>query len=217
MEAVRRSGINDLSLVAASGFDDGMDTDLRAILKGELEPGERLLWAARSEPSPASIGAGYFWWGGIALFLLVLGIWAINYAWQARRFAENSGFGIGLGLVGVACFIGMVSIANWRTRKRAFRRKANFLYAVTDRRAIAWTPEPKGDAIRIRTLEGGQIHNLERVQRPDGSGDLFFSTGSREVPLEDFAWNPFGFTDIHGVRRVEQIVRNNLVSIEKMT
>jgi hypothetical protein len=47
---------------------------------------------------------------------------------------------------------------------------------------------------------------------------LFFSTGRGHLsPDEEFDWHDFGFKDIHDVRRVEQIVRNNLVSTEKPT
>ncbi len=200
-----------------SDLDDGLDTDLRARLKEELEPGERLLWAGRSQPIPEPISTAYFWWSGIALILFVLGVLACFRGRHGRWFDNNSPSLLGIFLIGIACFIVMVSIATWFGRQRENRRKANFLYAVTDRRAIVWAPEPRGDAVRIRTIERGQIQSLERVQRKDGSGDLFFSTATHAVPVEDFGWNPFAFTHIHDVRRVEQIVRNNLISTERTT
>ena len=46
-----RRGTDDFSRRRSDDdFDDGLSDDLRARVKGELEPGERLLWAARSDP-----------------------------------------------------------------------------------------------------------------------------------------------------------------------
>jgi hypothetical protein len=219
MEAIRRSDIDSTSL-AADEFNDWMDTDLRAILKGELEPGERLLWAGRSNPAAERIGLGFILWSAIALILLILGVIGVAAYLNAQRrnhLDENS-IGVGLLFVGVACAIVVSLIANWASRRREVRRTSNILYAVTDRRAFVWIPERKGDAIRITTVQRGQIMTVERVQRPDGSGSLFFSTGRGHLsPDESFDWHDFGFKDIHDVRRVEQIVRNNLVSTEKPT
>jgi hypothetical protein len=219
MEALRQSGIDDQSL-GAGEFNHDMDTDLRAILKGELEPGERLLWAGRSDPVAERFGLGFYLFSAIAMILLVLGVVGIASFSIARRHHhfDDGSIGVGLLFVGVACVIVFGLIANGIHRRREFRRKSNILYAVTDQRAIVWTPEQKGDAIRIKTVQRGQIMTVERVQRPDGSGNLFFSTGRGHVsPEYDFDWHDFGFKDIHEVRRVEQIVRNNLVSIEKVT
>jgi hypothetical protein len=223
MDAIHGGDRDDRSLEAAGEFNDGTDADLHAILKGELEPGERLLWARRSEPVAEVFGLGFYLFSAVAMILLVLGVVGIGSFLDARRhrhFFDESSIGVGLLFLGVACVIVIGLIAYWNGRRREFRRKANILYAVTDRRAIVWTPEPKGDAIRIKTVDRGQIQTLERVQRPNGSGDLIFSTWKGHAmpdPDYDCGWYSFGFRDIHDVRRVEQVVRHNLVSIEKMT
>lgn len=219
MEAMRLSGVDHPSL-SADEFNAGIDTDVRAILKGELEPGERLLWAGRSNPVAERVGLGFILFSATAVILSVLGVIGIAAYLIAQRhnhLDENS-IGVGLLFLGIACVIVIGLIANWAGRRTEFRRKANMLYAVTDRRAIVWTPVRKGDAIRIKTVERGQVMTVERLQRSDGSGNLFFSSGRGQLsPDEDFEWHEFGFIDIHDVRRVEQIVRNNLVSTEKPT
>src|SRR4051794_29960999 len=68
---------DDASFAAAGDFDDSLTDELRARFKGELEPGERLLWAARSSPPPVPLGAGYFIASGAALLVLDLGVGAI--------------------------------------------------------------------------------------------------------------------------------------------
>jgi hypothetical protein len=216
MEAMQEAGIDNRSLDAGE-FHDGLDTDLRTILKGELEPGERLLWAGRSDPVAVRFGLGFYLYSAIAMILPVVGIAPFLNARRHHHF-DAPPIGWGLLLVGIACVIVIGLIAYWSSRRREFRRRSNILYAVTDRRAIIWIRERKSDAIRIKTVQRSQIMTVERVQRPDGSGNLFFSTGRGHLSAEyEFDWHGFGFLDIHDVRRVEQIVRNNLVSIENMT
>jgi hypothetical protein len=119
---------DDFSLAKTHELEDGLNDDLRARVKNELEPGERLLWAGR-------------------------------------------------------------------------HRLVNTCYAITDRRVIMWTPEPRGDAVGVQALGRGQIKSLVRIERPDGSGHLEF-------------YGRFKFTYVPEVRRVEQIVRSNLMTSE---
>jgi hypothetical protein len=89
---------------------------------------------------------------------------------------------------------------------------ANTCYAVTNRRAIVWTPELNSDAMRVQALGRPLLKNLVRVERPDGSGHLQFSD---EPPDLEFGYyHRFMFAHIREVRRVEQIVRNNLMMSE---
>ncbi len=100
----------------------------------------------------------------VFLALGVLGIAQLLNT-QRHRHSDESSLGVGLGLVAFALAIVIGLIANWFSQRSEFRRKANILYAVTDRRAIFWSPEPKGSAIRIKTVRRGQIKDVERVQR----------------------------------------------------
>jgi len=91
------------------------------------------------------------------------------------------------------------------------RRQAEVCYAVTDRRAIFWNPEPRSDGVRVMSVRRGEIQRVVRVERPDGSGHLEFSP-SAHVPYYPY---PNGFQHIPEVRRVEYIVRNNLIRDER--
>jgi hypothetical protein len=124
-------GADDLSFAATEEFGGDLTEELRARVKRELEPGERLLWAACSLAPPFRIGRGFL----------------------------------------------------------------------------------KGDAIRVQTVARGQVGNLIRVERPDGSGTLEFA-GTRGPVDFDYS-NRFQFERVPEVRRVEQIVRNNLVTSER--
>jgi hypothetical protein len=189
--------------------------DLRARVKGEIEPGERLLWASRSCPPRVLPGAGYYIASAIALLMLVGGVLVITIASRNWRRHDNKEsampFGIILCVASGSTILG--TIAQWINSSRERRRRTGAYYAVTDRRAIVWMPEPKSDAVRIIPLPKGLIDGVVRIERPDGSGTLELSCSSYTGSLP---WYPFGFQDIHDVRRVEYIVRNNLVTAKEV-
>src|SRR5262249_38111590 len=147
-------------------------------VKGELEPGERLLWAGRSAPPPAPLGQGYFIAGFVALLLLGVGVLIIAYAMgdHFRAHANRESpvpFGIILCGLGCATILGTIGI--WFSNRAERRRQACVWYAVTDRRAILWTPERGSDAVRVQSVRRGEIRYVVRLERPDGSGDLEFT------------------------------------------
>ncbi|MFI5460066.1 MAG: hypothetical protein ACHRXM_32000 [Isosphaerales bacterium] len=197
-------------------MSDGLTDDLRARVKSELEPGERLLWAARSDPPIQPVGAGFYACSAITLLLIgvALGFSVLGYtdAQGHDHVGDQSAISVGLTFLGWSCVFVIGLVLVWRSRVREHRRKANVCYAITDRRAIIWAPEPKGDAIRVQAVARGQVKNVVRLERPDGSGSLEFSGDRGDFA---FAWPPFGFKHIPEVRRVEQIIRNNLIKSEQ--
>ena len=78
-------------------------------------------------------------------------------------------------VLGIATLLTFALFSSRKNRRAERLRMANPCYAVTDRRAICWTPEPDGNAIRIRALARGEFKSLSRVERQDGSGHLEFS------------------------------------------
>jgi hypothetical protein len=197
-------------------FGHGLGEDLRARAKSELEPGERLLWAARSSPPPQSVGIGHVVAGGIALVLVVAGLAIIVLEINRSRvpFNRESPLPLGIAIGAIGAVIAIAVIGSWISSGQERRRRERFCYAITDRRAIAWVPEPNGDAVRIHSLPRGNLNDVIRIERPDGSGSLEF------VPRKDCN-HYFGHTDwikdVPDVRRVEQIVRNYLIPNESTT
>ncbi len=196
----------------ADDLGDGMAEDLRARVKAELEPGERLIWAARSSPPPPPMAA-YFVWTAIALFLFMIGTVMIAIAQSRSRWFERDNptpLGVMMDIVSLPILAGV--IAGWISKRSAWLRQANACYAITDRRAISWIPEPGEDGIRVHSLPRGQIRDVTRVERLDGSGSLEFAL-AQESP--DFYLSHHVFKFIPQVRRVEQIVRHNLTAPQK--
>jgi hypothetical protein len=201
---------DDFSLANTHELEDGLNDDLRARVKNELEPGERLLWAGRCDPPFESHGAGYYVVCMITLCLLGLGFFLIMPSRVIRHWNDGSAGVMGIGFLVIAGLSVLSLIANWNGSRVERRRLRNTCYAVTDRRAIVWTPESKCDAIRIQALGRPLVKNLMRVERPDGSGHLEFSGVPED--LEFGYYHRFRFAHIPEVRRVEQIVRKSLMT-----
>jgi hypothetical protein len=210
------SAEDDFSVAPTGDGFDSLTDDLCTRVKGELESGERLHWAARSEPPFVRFGIAFYVWSVITAILLGLGAVGIVRSLNRERFNDGSEMTLGVVLVVVASMFAIGLIGNWIGRMKRYRNDATVCYAITDRRAIIWTPEPKSNAVRIRTFPRGEIRNLVRVQAPDGSGSLLFAPRGIES-TEDFDanWSQDGFRHIRAVRRVEQIVRNNLMNSER--
>ena len=189
----------DFSLAHGHELEDRLSDDLRARVKRELEPGERLLWAARCDPPVEPRGMGYYVLCTITLCLLGLGLFLIVPARVTARWNDGSKMVIGLAFLGIACLFLMGLVTGWIGRRTERRRLVNTCYGITDRRVIMWAPESKGDAVRVQAVGRGQVKNLVRIERPDGSGHLEF-------------YGRFKFTHVPEVRRVEQIVRSNLLT-----
>jgi len=211
MKETHDHGIEDAALAAAGELGEGLADELRFRFKGELEPGERLLWAARSDPPFEPVTAGYYVCAAISLVCLAVGV-AIAVPRGNRHFNDGSEVTGALVFLGIGCLFLIGLIAAWNSRRTERRRYRDTCYAITDRRAIVWSPEPKGAAIRVQTISRGQVRNLVRIERPDGSGSLELYAERDNV---DFEWHPFGFKHIPEVRRVEQIIRNNLIKSEQ--
>jgi len=176
-------------------------------LERELAPGERVVWSGQPIPSRYSRGS----WG-----LVLFGIpWtAFAVFWTVMAFigtrsmrgddAMSTGFrwffplwGLPFVLVGV----GMLS-APWWGRRRA----ARVLYAITDRRALVLEPGGRG-ARTVKSFEPAALQSLERIEHPDGSGDLVFSRQNWRDSDGDRRSTQAGFTGVPRVREVEELIR----------
>jgi hypothetical protein len=58
----RSYDVDDFSVAPDGDAFESLTNELRVRIKGELEPGERLLWAARSEPRFPRPGVAFSGW-----------------------------------------------------------------------------------------------------------------------------------------------------------
>jgi hypothetical protein len=207
------TGPANSDLLAGGDLDDGLPDEVRGRVKAELQPGERLLWTGRSFPPPELIAVWHIVLVVIGLILIAFGTAGIIHALRdtRARVIQDSTMPTGLALSSIGCIVIVCTIGGWVAGRFQRSNKARIYYAVTDRRAITWIPEPRADAVRVRSVPRGQFKDVVRVERPDGSGSLEFSYYDHVSMMH---WQHEGFQHIHEVRRVEQIIRNYLMTTD---
>lgn len=187
--------------------------DLRGRIKSELIPGERLLWAARARPRRPRFSFAYLVWYLIATIILGLGGFSLAAFWGAFGYRDEDDAALKLGFAAgvVGFFVTVVTTCVWASRRAQWARTANTLHALTDRRAIIWTPVMNSDGIEVHTIERGRVEKIHRVEYPDGSGDVILTYPGDSVAYNpDFVPERVGFKDIPEVRRVEDLLRKTL-------
>lgn len=183
---------------------------LRARIEAELAQGERLLWASQPDPngkrgwrrSLASAGVWLAVWIVLGLTSL-LGMFFLPPWFQSGIglfVVALIASGCGVALLLPYLFSLLASEAAWSSRVRLD------LYALTDRRALIWSPAARSGAVAVQQFVPGTIRaeRIERAEYADGSGDLTFepATGGYEQD---------GFYAVADVRRVDELFRRVLV------
>lgn len=193
-----------------------------AVVRAELEPGEKLLWSGKSGISTGQAIRKSF---PIMLFAIPWTAFAIFWICAASGFRlpdlDNLHpanlfplFGIPFVLVG----LGMLA-----TPFRLVRKARKIVYAVTDRRCLIIEA---GRARRIRSYAGKDIGQVERTEYADGSGDLVIGgagsgglnavgAGAPGIPNKfrrngDGETLRFVFEKIANVREVERTINRHL-------
>ena len=199
---------------------EDLPDDLRARIKAELDPGERLLWAAQAAPRPARAGEGSGGMSGrraaVSFGALGLSLFAAGAALSMRGHGpqfevshviyEAPGLlaAAGLGAGGIALFLAGFVVAGRSVQRIEEVRLARNLYALTDRRAILWSPVQRSDALEVYSYPRDKIIGVHRVEFPDGFGDVALKLDTGRSP---YFWGPTRFHGIAGVRDVEGLVR----------
>lgn len=198
---------------AAAGIGDELSEELRGRVKTELDPGERLLWAARPILKPPLPVTGFVAGGLTAALLLGVALVCFAFSLRDARPPGNRGEIPGTVGLGLLCFCAAVVVilglwASVGQRRVATAKRGGTLYALTDRRAIIWSPERRG-AVKFETVARGSITGVYRREFPDGTGDVLFRGPGYNPELEYDG--PTGFESVADVRRVEEQVRRTLV------
>ena len=184
--------------------------DLVALVKPELVPGERLIWAARplgARPAPWAVGVKAALWivGSLAIGLFSF---AASVGAFGPYFLKVDGFLALLMVCSAVAAIVSFLVAIFAFGATISERKLNqgASYALTDRRAIVWRANRFKRGIEIHSYPRGSIKSVNRVDYPDGSGDVSFTpAGSDEY---DFSL----MSCIPDARLVEHYIRQVLIA-----
>jgi hypothetical protein len=186
---------------------DTLDQPKRAALDRQLEPGERVLWAAEAS---RGMQAGALAPGCVAVPLIAVGAVPLLKALSVVPvlFDERNGFlgflvFLGFGLVFVGAGVAVL-------RQAAVQRRdlAATVWAVTDRRllkVVARGRRTAVEAVPLRLVTGVDVYEYD-----DGSGSLTLTTGAPDnVPRRNGGpkagqYRILGVKDAAAARRVIQ-------------
>jgi hypothetical protein len=206
------------------GFPDekaqiGIDDELRAAVKAELEPGEPLIWAARACPPPVPAIAPFpaFFTAlvcGLSGFALAVVFGVYGLVDLAPREALLV-FGFAPAAIG---FFIVLSLAGRRIEYLRTRwRLARTFYALTDGRAIVGLDHGDGEPVWFSSLPFFTFHDTLCIEHQDGSGDVYFvgdrmvndSEGHKQVRTDVVAPEQ-GFVGVARPLEVAEMVRRLL-------
>jgi hypothetical protein len=146
-----------------------LDPDTERYLQNELDPGEKLMWSGAPSAGrmarmalPATVGGILFL--GIAICVVTLG----NHPRLSDLF--KSGFAV----VFIAIFFTIPLLLALSPLWAAAQARRT-VYAVTSRRAIILVRSIFG-SISMRAFYPPELGATERVEKPDGSGDVILAT-----------------------------------------
>ena len=187
--------------------------DILGLVKPDLHPGERLLWASRPGPRFGDRRRGStrakVVWSVALVFLTVACVYVVRSSTDSPLVSSITGLAGITGFVSAvaAFFVAGNLVVDMVNRIGGRQELAGHVYALTDRRAMIWVPVPRSDAVKVHTFPRGSIKgdDLHRVQYPDGSGDLLFRAQYHD---------PAGYFDVAEVRRVEDLVRRFLIDFD---
>jgi hypothetical protein len=182
-----------------------LNHEMHSVVQPDVEPGEQILWVG--QPNPArmavkSIGGflfGIVWTGFTVTFLMF---------WMGDRGSSKWPGGI-WGFEGLAFSLLMapfliIGLAMLASPLYSYLQGLRTFYAVTNKRILI---VETGKSRKVQSYGQGDIGNLERTERPDGSGDLAFAKQHYKDSDGDQRTRDIKFVGIAQVRSVENIIR----------
>lgn len=174
-----------------------LPTRSQRLLQAELWPDERILWSSR--PDPATFRRA-------SSFLVVVGIFVTGACGGmvvlARHSKMDGTMALALVVVSLGALFGLFLISSPLWAGRNAERK---IYAVTDRRVLILRTN-KNRVTHSQTYLPDRLGAMERLERPDGSGNLIFERYTQPNPDSGTVVIKHGFTAINNVRGVEQLI-----------
>ncbi len=199
-------------------MDDGIITlepealpeDWLARIKPELAPGERLIWAGQGKPGRNISGRAFAMIYAVGFAVVgAFGFAGLYGLFGPRlRVIESALALMGVSGCAIAFLIAIGAVAVFFEKRSERRLLAGYLYALTDSRAITWSPSGKG--VTVHSTFRGSVKGVHRFEYADGSGSVLFDN----TPVNTYGLGT-GFYEIPDARRVEALVRLHLIGDDR--
>ncbi len=178
-------------------YNDALSNEEQGMITQELNTGETIIWA--DKPVCGSLFVKSF-----AIYLFAIPWTAFSLFWMygaSRGSFAFSLFGVPFLLVGLYLFC--TPFINKNAEKRT-------IYIITNQRAIIYK---YGRKIKVKSFLPEQMVNIERCQRKNGTGDIIFFNKVTYDSDGDRRTTKVGFIGVRDVKRVEEILNNELLSL----
>ena len=161
-------------------------------VQDELEPGERILWQDMPVPhfftAPAAVS-----------FLFAIPCIGLTVFFMLGTAHFGGTLFTLLGIPFLLFGLAMLSAPIW-----VYRKSRKTVYVITERRAIAF----EGDRLAtIRSYTPGQLHNIYRKERKDGTGDVIIVQKEWRDAEGDRQKQEIGFIRIGNAKKVEAMLK----------
>ena len=190
----------------ASWTIDDLSDDVRARVKSELSPGERLLWAGVHEQIREPMGCGVFGSAVMAVTGWIVLIFCLTAPLYVRGGNNDAYFGFGFIATIVAVLFSAGVWASLERSRKERRERSRDTFALTNRRAILWRGV-HAEGTEVHSYGPENVVRVYRVEYPDGTGDLNLTLRPER---ESYTSHSPSFTRIRDVRRVEELARQTL-------
>lgn len=153
----------------------GLGDDLHACVKGELEPGERLLWATRACPPPVpSIAAFPAFFTALLCGLSGFALAVVYGVYELVALTPRETLLVfGFAPAAIGFFIVLALLGRRFVYLRTRWRLARTFYCLTDHRAIVGINHGDGE-VWFSSLPFADFHDTLCIEHQDGSGDVYF-------------------------------------------
>ncbi|MCX8082281.1 MAG: hypothetical protein N3D17_02630 [bacterium] len=177
--------------------------ELENKVRKELSPDERILWMEQPIPkffTGSSIFTFLFGipWTAFIIFWIFAAYRGIGFKKPDLSRGILPNFFPLFGLPFLVVGIGILTSPLW-----TYRKALKTLYVITNKRAIVFID---GRTTVINSYFSGQLQNIQRVERKDGTGDIIFGQDlvkSKNVDMD-------GFLNIRQPRIAEEILKKIL-------
>jgi hypothetical protein len=183
-------------------METNMQQTMEISLRGELIEGEDLIWSDNPNPHNKSINSPVRGLLITTIIIAIISIVLIGIGIILQKFVADQTAGPALyGFGGMCAFLAFLFAIAVFTERGKTHTTHNTLYAITNRRVIIVHIGNNGNTTTY-SFGKNDIGQVQRMERPDGSGDLTFA--SRIVSRNEM------FIGIDNIRRVEHILISTL-------
>ncbi len=168
----------------------------------ELQHGEHLVWLG--QPSGTALTKTKW-----PVFIFGIPWTAFSLFWVGMAFFMTRETGEMIGMIFPLFGLPFIGIGIWMLASpfRAAKKAKRTVYAITNLRAIIIT---LGTSKNVQSYYQKDIADIRRTEKPDGSGNLYFASGSGPSSDNNPSPGRQGFLGIPEVRVVEMFMRDFL-------